>query len=278
MNSARSLLVLMVLAFVAAGCTSMGNSADQAYDWLSESRPDATAMLPLAVDGTSVPTTIYYPEGYSKVRRFPALILLGADSAPLQPSLRDACRKRGYVLACPDIRTMITLMSKGEPEAMALKYLDAIMDALVIDHAIAPSRIFLVGTGDGANLSGHLACMRTHNLGGLALINGGAPLPGCRPVRPIPTIIFSSSGLEDGSARAASFWAHNNGCSPMSLKIQRKSYTKERYECTSLGSGVQRYILYSSDPGGRQDASNGGASSLSTAWTLVDFFSRETGN
>jgi poly(3-hydroxybutyrate) depolymerase len=270
MNHARLFLVLLSLTIALGACASMGDSADQAYGWLSESRPDATTTLALQIGESAVPAVVFYPKGYSKTRRFPALLLLGADSATLTTSLRMAARTRGYVLAIPEAAALST------PEK-SLAILDALMDVLVVEHAVDPARLLLVGRGNGADLIGTLTCKRSHRVGGIALFQGGAPLADCRPVKPIPAIIFSNTEGQDSSAQAASFWAHSNGCSPLPQKIRRQDYSRERYECTLPNSAVQRYIL--DTPGVELGgAPSSGQSSFSAAWTVVDFFTREAGN
>ncbi len=270
MNHTRFFLVLLSLNLTLGACAGMGDSAGQAYDWLSESRPDATTTLSLHIGDLTVPAVVFYPRGYAKNRRFPALLLLGADSSSLAPSLRTAARARGYVLVIPEAAALST-------RDKSLTILDTLMDVLVAEHAVDPARLFLVGRGSGADLIGQLACERSHRIGGLALFQGGPPLPDCRPVKPIPAIVFSLAGGQDGSTRAASFWAHNNGCSPLPQKIRRPDYSRERYECSLANSGVQRYIFDSPgmEIGG---ASAGGSPSFSAAWTVVDFFTREAGN
>ncbi len=270
MNHARLFLVLLSLTLALGACAGMGDSADQAYGWLSESRPDATTTLSLQIGESEVPAVVFYPKGYSKTRRFPALLLLGADSATLATPLRMAARTRGYVLAIPEAAALST------PDK-SVAILDALMDVLVVEHAVDPARLLLVGRGNGADLIGALACQRSHRIGGVALFQGGAPLPECRPVKPIPAIVFSNTEGQDGSAQAASFWAHSNGCSPLPQKIRRQDYFRERYECSLPNSGVQRYIL--DTPGVELGgAPAGGQSSFSAAWTVVDFFTREAGN
>lgn len=244
-----------------AGCSGVGGTAEQAYGFLEASRPEATTELSLQMQGQPVAVELFFPDGYTKSQLFPVCLAPRAAQTPLLPDMRRAAARKGFILA------LIRLPSPSSEQAL-LPLVDELLDRLRREYAADPRRITLYGREDDANLAARLACARSHRVAGLALVDGGTTPESCRPVKAIPTIVFSAG--QDALLEVAGFWARNNGCAPQPQPLLKNGLLRERYQCPAPRSAVQRYAVENPPPD--EDPFAG----FPAAWSMFEFLARQS--
>jgi len=252
----------LLLAALLAGCSGVNSTADSAYKLIRASRPEAAAQLVMPLAQGTVEVELVFPEGYGKSRRWPACMALVGPDAPLLPDMRRAAASRGFVVA-------FVRLPEAQPDVQALTaFSDELLARLRREYAVDSQRFTLYARGELAFLASELVCERSHLFAGLALVDGGLAPAGCRPVKPIPVVVMSSS--EDSAGGIASFWAHSNGCQPMPDVTRSGTVERQRYHCPGPGHAVQRYVVRQSPASGEPfDA-------FPAAWTVFEFLARQS--
>lgn len=266
----------LLCALLVSGCSGAGKTADQAYGFLESSRPEAAETLELELAGRDIAVRLTFPQGYNNSRRWPVCVVLRATNNPLLPDMRRAAAQKGFILALADIAPDAPAAPDEGREAPALQevlpFVDRLLNLLRGDYAADHRRITLYGMGEDADLASRLACARSHRIAGLALVDGGTPPPDCRPVKPVPTIVLSSTPQATGGV--ASFWASNNGCESIPATIRKNGLEYERYTCPMPLSAVQRYLAGGS--GDQTSALQAFPPSWPAAWTVFEFLLRQS--
>jgi hypothetical protein len=134
--------------------------------------------------GESPGSTLFLPQGYEPKYRYPLLIWL--------PDSRSSRFDLGRVMAQVSFRNHVAILPAG-PGRGSLRSSDTdaargplpqadreagIWDALTRarrEASIHPSRVFLVGQGDGGTDAFRLGCRDTDTFGGVVSIGGGFP-------------------------------------------------------------------------------------------------------
>lgn len=260
-SACRQRCTFLLLCLLIAGCAG-------GTRLIESSRPEAPAMLQLTGAGGSCDVVLEFPKGYTLDKDYPALLVVqGGWESPL-PGLSKAARGTGFILARLELPSLAGDEKAGAPELEALLgCLDMLLPRLVAQYSVDPRRVVIAGSRQGAALAQKLACMRSHQTGGLVLVDPPAVPSGCRPVQSIPTVIFSS---EPGPSQSATFWAHNNGCDTMPTQSSKGTVTRARYECELPERSVLRYVLSETPAGGDMFQAFPTA-----AWSALNFMARQ---
>ncbi len=252
--------LLSLCCLLLGGCSGLENTTGQAYSLLESTRPEAGTTQLIDLQGQAVPVALFFPQGYSKSRLFPACIVVRSAGHALLQDLQRAASQKGFVLAIAELPDTHT-----DDEHLTL-WLETLMDLLQRDYAVNAKRIALLGRGTDAETCMRQVCALSHRLAGLALIEGGHVPVGCRPVQPIPVIGIGN----DGPGAVMSFWAHNNRCVSPPQTTRKNGLTRTRYTCPLPHSAVQHYGYLE---GQVEDAPS---TIFPAAWTIFEFLERQS--
>jgi polyhydroxybutyrate depolymerase len=203
-----------------------------------------------ADDGTE-PSTDPVTGVTTEVKR-PALVLLHGATGSSQRAERTSgfsalAKQNGFVVAYPD-GTSLGMPAGGlawnaggccgraaVDKVDDVAFLDAVLDDLIANHAVDPSRIYLGGFSNGAMMTYRFACEEGERLAGIIAVSGALNVPSCEAPSALPVLIIHGTDdptvAYDGGpvssavaerlgawtnasvADSAEFWADRDGCS-----------------------------------------------------------------
>jgi polyhydroxybutyrate depolymerase len=199
-----------------------------------------------ATGGSSVaerPYGLKVPESADGQRPLPLLVLLhgytsnGAQQAAYFGLPAEADRS-GFLLAYPDgTRDLLGNRFWNATDACCdffgsgvddVVYLDAVIDDIVAEHPVDPSRIFLVGHSNGAFMAHRYACDRSDRVAGIVTLAGMQWKDPARCGARSPVSVLHVHGRNDatvryeggstpkgvypGAVETVRHWAAKNGC------------------------------------------------------------------
>lgn len=313
MNALSRPTVALALCLLLSACSTLSTVEESLF-------PSRQQEVVLQHDGLERRALVVFPEGHTGRSLLPVVIDLhpsGSDAAAEMRSsgIREAAAEQGYLAVFPEglsengVRAWNAGQCCGDAAAQGvddLGYLALLVETLIADYKADPRRIYVTGFSNGGSMALLLACRSSHMIAGVASVAGEMAFTGCRPVKPMPVMLFH--GMDDAyapyeggapSARVpgderselqllsvaetAQFWVERDGCYPVPERVTRQDYVRERYVGSEAGAEVVVYAIPGSGhawPGGDPEAVFAGetASDLSAAWLMLEFFTRNPGN
>ena len=305
--------ILVGFCFVLQACSTLSSSFVAVDDTLFPAQEQAVTVLHQNEERSAI---ALYPEGYTDMRRIPVIIDLHASGEDARSEMemsgiREAAAERGYMAVFPEglarggVRGWNVGGCCGEAAAQGVDdagFLSLLIDRLVADFKADPNRIYVTGFSNGASMALQLGCSLSHKIAGLAPVSGVMVTEGCRPVRPLPVILFHGAAdnyvpyqggtpslLVPGDERqdnatssvvdTVHFWVQRNGCFPEPERMERGGYIRERYMGAQSHAEVVVYTLPEGGhawPGGDPSANyqDSPVEEVPAAWLILDFFSR----
>lgn len=249
-------------------------------------------QLKFEYQGQDVAFDLYVPTHYKRGWLMPLLVSIQAPDATtvqqeIVSSLSVGAEERGFLVLYLRSYDAARLWRYGQGEIgrQDLDFYQELMRHLYIAYDVDPSRIFLVGTGQGAEFSQAIACLFADQVAGVALIAGQYRTDFvCKPALPVSVIMIHGSDDEvmlyngDGEnyqsiPDAARGWAALNGCSLQpqvvyksgSILVEGWSDCQQHVEVILLTVGGGRHVwpLVGSEP---QDTLSPGVDANDLIW------------
>lgn len=305
----RSFLALG-LALGLAACSTLDQAADSAYSLVRSSAPHGETSIEIERDGAVRSAIVSLPPGFGKRPVYPAVIDLHGEDANALVEMRAsgmgvAAGERGFVAVFPNAVSgenapeiplesrRLTWRADGKGAAEDLSFLGELIDTLIRSYRVDPKRIYVVGFSNGATMAYRLGCELSHKLAGLGAVDGAMEQTGCRPVKPLPLIVFHASsdavtpyagGPKSGAiARTVAFWTRSNGCDPAAESTRKGNVIRESYQDGQGLGPVTVYTLLAAEhgwPGVKPPGATAAMapSDLHAAWIMLDFFAKQGGH
>jgi polyhydroxybutyrate depolymerase len=239
----RAKWLALFVGMLAAACGRNGGARAPAVSTeqpVANAAPSTTLQHRSLTSGGHARTFLLYaPQDASPL---PLVIALhgrlgdGAGEEKLSHFSRVAEREH-FVLALPDGYSRswndsrdVTPASKEKYDDVA--YLSDLIDALVKENLVDPTRVYVTGMSNGGFMAETFACNAGDRVAAIAMVGALLPdtLTSCHPAHPMPTMIIigdhdplvpyaggeMGKGGERGNVKSADdtakFWADANGC------------------------------------------------------------------
>ncbi|THB68831.1 MAG: hypothetical protein D6E12_05775 [Desulfovibrio sp.] len=295
---AAAVLALGSLLVLANACSTLSVVEDSLF---SQER-----VISLEHDGTMRSAVLVFPDGYTDMRRMPVVIDLhgfqeNAASEMAMSGMAEAAMELGFLAVFPEgmgggWNVGPCCGGASQDNVNDLGFLAELIDLLIVEYGADPQRVYVTGFGNGGALALTAGCRLSHKVAGVGAVGASMELTNCRPVKPMPVILFHGDGdavvpytggqsdlldMEIPSvADVVAYWVARNGGYEAPERIERDGVLRERYVGQDAGSEVMVYTILGgghSWPGGRASAVNPDepSTALSAAWTMLEFFSRQ---
>lgn len=272
------LACVVIVIFALAGCTTLDDAAQGVYSLVKASAPHGETRLEIEVEGHMRTAVLNLPPGFGKNRSYPAVIVLlaGDDAAARQrAAMCAAASQRGVVAVFPTFSAGGSAPdSRGPQDAPnEVGFIGRLVETLTREYRVDSKRVYVVGFSDSVALTFRLGCELSHALAGLGAIGGVMDQFSCRPVKPLPLILFrdacsSAQNSAGAEARTVEFWVGNNGCDPTAETVHKGEMFRQWYQDAT---GAAPVAVYTRDVAA-QTATGDEAPELPLAWLILDFF------
>lgn len=290
------LLGLLVLGLSLVSCSTLDNAAGNAYSLVKASAPHGDTVVRLERGGGVRTALVSLPPGFGKRARYPVVIDLHGENSNAFAEMRAsglsaAAAERGFVAVFPNasgeqdsskapLESQRLTWRPGDVATDDLGFINELIDTLVNSYRADPKRIFVVGFSNGATMAFRVGCELSHKIAGLAAVGGGMDDGACRPVKPLPLLVFHATGdsvapyagdRANGSvAKTVAFWTRNNRCEEGADTTRKAEFLKEFHQDPQGLGPVLVYTLFSSDHGWPV------ADKTNAAWIMLDFFGKQS--
>jgi polyhydroxybutyrate depolymerase len=180
--------------------------------------------LNLVVGGDTREYRLYLPEGIKAAAKVPLVIVLhgGGASGPQAERLSQmdiVADANGFVVAYPN-GTRGPLggytWNGGDccgaamlKSARDVAFISGLIEALVAEKNVDPTRVYATGISNGAIMVYRLACELSDKVAAIAPVAGTLMVDHCKPTRPVSAIIFH--GTADPAVRIDGGWNPRSG-------------------------------------------------------------------
>jgi polyhydroxybutyrate depolymerase len=288
-------LVSLGLALSLSACSTLDNAAENAYSLVKASAPHGETVLHIERNGASRTAFVSLPPGFGKRPRYPVVIDLHGENSNALAEMRAsglnaAAAERGFVAVFPNasgeqdpskalLESQRLTWRPGDPAADELGFLGELIDTLVNSYRADPKRIYVVGFSSGATMAYRVGCELSHKIAGLGAVGGAMDNAACRPVKPLPLLLFHATGdsvvpyagdLSNGSVtKTVAFWTRNNHCETGAETTRKSEFIKEYYQDPQGLGSVLVYTLFANEHGWPV------ADKTNAAWIMLDFFTKQ---
>lgn len=237
-------LALSAALLIGAVLASFGSST-QASETLT---PGQTVERSIEIDGVERTYRVHLPETAVRSAGLPVLIVLhggGGNGKQVEHStgFSQLADKEGFIAVYPNGSGRTKLLTWNAYNCCAFAYetnvddvgfISALIDELIVDYRVDPSRISVTGHSNGAMMTFRLACELSDKIAAAAPNAGALNTDTCAPASPVPILIMNgeadenvpvAGGRSEGvgvasqderidrpTAHAVDTWVAANGC------------------------------------------------------------------
>ena len=235
----------------------------------------------LTFDGRDRTYRVHAPEMTAPARGFPVLIVLhggGGNGKIIErvTGFSDLADREGFIAVYPDgtgQRSQILTWNAHNCCGYAyakdvddVGFISALIDQLVVEYDVDPSRIYVTGHSNGAMMTFRVACELSDKIAAAAPYAGALNTDSCPATDPVPMLIMNGDADEnvpvaggtsvgvgvasqDGrvdqpTSHAVDTWTSIDGCDPNPLVTDSPAAQISDYQNCANGSTVEQVLIH----------------------------------
>ena len=267
-------LVVLVIAWVPVGPASAQTAASSG----------TTLERSLSFDGMERTFRVHVPDTIAPASEYPALIVLHGGTGngrqiERSSGFSDLADQFGFVAVYPDGTGLVNMRYTWNADNCCgyahrqnvddVGFISALIDELVADYQVDPSRVSVTGFSNGAMMTFRLACELSGKIAAAAPYAGALNTDSCAATKPVPMLIVNGDAdqnvpvagglspnagvpaqndrVDKPTAYAVQTWVQIDGCSiPPDMEDSTASLITKYSGCAE-GTAVEQVLIHGWD-------------------------------